>query len=361
MAVRLRRAEQVERNREAVLEAARQVFIQRGYAGASLEAIAEVAGFSKGVVYSQFGSKPDLFFALLERRITERAAQNDRVVAQFVGAEALHELIRASHLDAAVDSGWRYVLTEFRALAMRDPELNRRYAEAHSHAVESLASVLGRVYQGTGLRPPLPPIPRRVFPECSRPAFRARRQPECFARQRSCPVDAACGRLGYLSRAAVMTIRASSTAWQRFRDDVRMATLAGASEQIARLTWNSEQIAQAQRDGLRRLLRHAAEYSPFHRGRLAGIDLMAVDPADLSALPVMTKTAMMDELDDVFTDRRLGRADVEAALAATGAEAVPILDDYVALASGGCSGRRGLFVFDRQATTLFFAALTGPR
>ncbi len=157
-----------------------------------------------------------------------------------------------------------------------------------------------------------------------------------------------------------MTIRASSTAWQRFRDDVRMATLAGASEQIARLTWNSEQIAQAQRDGLRRLLRHAAEYSPFHRGRLAGIDLMAVDPADLSALPVMTKTAMMDELDDVFTDRRLGRADVEAALAATGAEAVPILDDYVALASGGCSGRRGLFVFDRQATTLFFAALSRP-
>ena len=66
MAVRLRRAEQVERNRGAVLEAARQVFIERGYAGASLEAIAEEAGFSKGVGYSQFGSKPELFFALLE-------------------------------------------------------------------------------------------------------------------------------------------------------------------------------------------------------------------------------------------------------------------------------------------------------
>src|SRR5262249_39283919 len=84
------------------------------------------------------------------------------------------------------------------------------------------------------------------------------------------------------------------------------------------------------------------------------------DPADLSALPVMTKTAMMDELDDVFTDRRLGRADVEAALAATGAEPIPILDDYVALASGGCSGRRGLFVFDRQAMTSYFAALSRP-
>ena len=51
MATRLRRAEQVERNREMVLEAARRVFIDRGYAGASLEAIAEEAGFSRGVVF----------------------------------------------------------------------------------------------------------------------------------------------------------------------------------------------------------------------------------------------------------------------------------------------------------------------
>ena len=132
----------------------------------------------------------------------------------------------------------------------------------------------------------------------------------------------------------------TTTAWDRFRDDVRTATVAGAVEQVERLTWNSERIHQAQRDGLRALLLHAAEHSPFHRRRLAGIDLTAIDPADLSALPVMTKTDMMDALDDVFTDHRLNRQDIEAALAATGAEPVPILDDYVALASGGCSGRR---------------------
>jgi AcrR family transcriptional regulator len=155
MAVRLRRAEQVERNREAVLEAARQVFIQRGYAGASLEAIADEAGFSKGVVYSQFGSKPDLFMALLERRIDERAAQNERIVAQSVGRDALRELIQAANRYAG-DSGWPYLLTEFRALAMRDPELNRRYAEAHSRSVESLASALDRVYEGAGVDPTVP-------------------------------------------------------------------------------------------------------------------------------------------------------------------------------------------------------------
>ncbi|MGB9224390.1 TetR/AcrR family transcriptional regulator [Mycobacterium sp.] len=153
MTVRLRRAEQVERNRESVLEAARQVFIRRGYAGASLEAIADGAGFSKGVVYSQFGSKPDLFMALLERRIEERAAQNERIAEQFVGAEALRGLLDAAREDAAANPGWPHLLTEFRALAMRDPELNRRYAEAHSRAVDSLAAVYDRLYDGSGLTP----------------------------------------------------------------------------------------------------------------------------------------------------------------------------------------------------------------
>jgi AcrR family transcriptional regulator len=156
MAVRLRRAEQVERNREVVLDAARRVFIQRGYAGASLEAIADEAGFSKGVVYSQFGSKPDLFFALLELRIEERAAQNERIAEQFAGADGLRELMRAGSQDAADEPGWQYVLTEFRALAMRDPELNHRYAQTHSRAVDSLTAVLRHLFEETGLEPVVP-------------------------------------------------------------------------------------------------------------------------------------------------------------------------------------------------------------
>ena len=46
----------------------------------------------------------------------------------------------------------------------------------------------------------------------------------------------------------------TTTAWDRFRDDVRTATVASAVEQFERLTWNSERIHQTQRDGLRALL-----------------------------------------------------------------------------------------------------------
>ncbi len=145
------------------------------------------------------------------------------------------------------------------------------------------------------------------------------------------------------------------TAWLRFRDDVHAALLADLANQFDRRSWDSELIYRAQRDGLRALVRHAVERSPFHRRRLAGIDADRIDPADLTTLPVMTKADMMDALDDVFTDRRLDRATVETALAATRTEPVPILGDYIALASGGCSGQRGVFVLDRAAVTAFVA------
>src|SRR5207249_240036 len=89
MRKRLSRSEQVERNGGRVLEAARRVFLAKGYAGASLDAIAEEAGFSKGVVYSQFDSKADLFLTLLERRIGERADQNERIAAEAVGGRGV--------------------------------------------------------------------------------------------------------------------------------------------------------------------------------------------------------------------------------------------------------------------------------
>jgi AcrR family transcriptional regulator len=132
------------------------VFLARGYAGASLEAIADDAGFSSGVVYSQFGSKADMFFALLERRIEDRAVQNERIAAEFAGADGLRELTRAGQEDAAAEPGWAYLLAEFRAIAMRDLELNRRYATAHERTVDGIASVLESLYKPIGLEPPIP-------------------------------------------------------------------------------------------------------------------------------------------------------------------------------------------------------------
>jgi AcrR family transcriptional regulator len=155
MAVRVSRAAQVELNRDRVLEAARRVFLARGYGGATIEAITEEAGFSKGVVYSQFAGKADLFLALLQQRVETRADENDRIVREHSGLEGVLGLIRASERRARDQAGWARLLIEFRLVAARDPELNRRYAETHDFTVTRLAAALERA---VGIwRSPLPP------------------------------------------------------------------------------------------------------------------------------------------------------------------------------------------------------------
>ena len=138
---RLTRAEQSERNRGLVLAAARRVFLDRGYHGATLEQIADEAGFSKGVVYSQFESKADLFLALLEARISERAAENARLAESLPDGDLVGLIGHFTRGDQATP-GWQLLVIEFRVHAARDAGLSRRYAAAHARTVDALAGVL---------------------------------------------------------------------------------------------------------------------------------------------------------------------------------------------------------------------------
>jgi len=156
MRTRVSRTESVGRNREEVLAAARRVFLERGYAGASLDAIADEAGFSKGVVYSQFDGKGDLFMALLERRIAERAAQNEAIAKRSRGREGMRALLRAARQDGEAEAGWGLLLLEFRIHAARDPALNRRYAEGHRRAIDGLAALFSRLWEEEAETPPMP-------------------------------------------------------------------------------------------------------------------------------------------------------------------------------------------------------------
>jgi AcrR family transcriptional regulator len=156
-ASRLTRAEQVDRNRGLVLEAARRVFLARGYGGASLEAISEEAGFSKGVIYSQFAGKPDLFLALLEARITARAGENAAIAATAAGVDGLRELLEANARRNDDGGDWARLLIEFRVVAARDPELNRRYAMLHSRTLEHFAEAIRRILARGGLTSAHPP------------------------------------------------------------------------------------------------------------------------------------------------------------------------------------------------------------
>jgi AcrR family transcriptional regulator len=100
-------------------------------------------------VYSQFQSKADLFLALLEARIEERAQENARLAGDLPAGDLavlLDHLVRGDQ----ATPGWLLLVIEFRVHAARDPELSRRYAAAHARTVEALTKVLAAIGERSG-------------------------------------------------------------------------------------------------------------------------------------------------------------------------------------------------------------------
>lgn len=61
-----RKEQEYQTRREYILNAAREIFSQKGFAETTMEEIAERAEFGKGTIYNYFPSKQDLFFTLIE-------------------------------------------------------------------------------------------------------------------------------------------------------------------------------------------------------------------------------------------------------------------------------------------------------
>src|ERR1700733_5794181 len=149
----------------------------------------------------------------------------------------------------------------------------------------------------------------------------------------------------------------AAPAFRDLRDRVQADIFAGLPEHFRRMGWSRDQLADWQRDRLRRLLAAAMRRSAFHAGRLRGIDPARFELADLPSLPVMTKTQMMDHFDELISDRLLTREAAECALAGTGAEPRPLPGGYLCMATGGSSGKRGVFAYHPASETRFVSLI----
>src|ERR1700690_3170171 len=61
----------MERTRAALIASARHLFATKGFEGASLDEIADAAGYTRGAIYRHFANKEDLFFAVSDAVNTE--------------------------------------------------------------------------------------------------------------------------------------------------------------------------------------------------------------------------------------------------------------------------------------------------
>ncbi|MHC2150881.1 AcrR family transcriptional regulator [Bradyrhizobium diazoefficiens] len=68
--------------RDKLFEAAARVFEEDGIGGASIEAIAAAAGFTRGAFYSNFNSKDELIIAMLEDHVEQSIRRNMDILAQ---------------------------------------------------------------------------------------------------------------------------------------------------------------------------------------------------------------------------------------------------------------------------------------
>ena len=136
----------------------------------------------------------------------------------------------------------------------------------------------------------------------------------------------------------------------------RLAEIAGAMrlarELIGHDRWTEAQLADHQRRRLEQVVRHAAASSPFYREHLAGLG--PADPVELGQLPTVDKATVMDRFDDLVTDPRLKLAAVEAHLDGLAGDDL-LLGRYRAMATGGSTGRKGVFVADRPEWRQYLA------
>jgi AcrR family transcriptional regulator len=154
---RLTRAQQRQQTRARLLDAAAQVFAHRGFHAATLDEVAEAAGYTKGAVYSNFAGKDDLVLALLDQHL---AAQLQQIEALDVieSSEELRAALRArteQEFAAARDFG--VLLVEFSLYAMRHPAAQAELASRYRQLRGRLAQLVATRYARHQSSPPMPP------------------------------------------------------------------------------------------------------------------------------------------------------------------------------------------------------------
>jgi AcrR family transcriptional regulator len=153
------RAEKREANRGRILRAARTVFGARGFHAATIEEVAEEAGLSNGAIYYNFGSKGDLFFALMEERQEERIRHMRQTLTSSARDGERDVALDAEARDATrglkESREWRLLLFEFVAHAARTPSLAPKLREHKRRFRTALAELLEERLAERGVPPPI--------------------------------------------------------------------------------------------------------------------------------------------------------------------------------------------------------------
>lgn len=121
------------RKRQAILDAARALFLQRGYAGTSMDDVAASAGVSKQTVYAHFADKTRLFAELITGDIAQSETSTHPLIAAMPQSDHLERDLREyarAHLADVMQPELLRLRRMLIGEAERFPELARGWYEA---------------------------------------------------------------------------------------------------------------------------------------------------------------------------------------------------------------------------------------
>ena len=154
---RVSRQERREQTRAELLAAARRAFLREGFHAASLDAIAEEAGYTKGAFYSNFASKDDVLVAVLEEHFRERAEAYESLVSS---AETIEDAYGAAarfwHDANEREPEWSRLVIEFMAHASRNEQLRQAVREVRERGLDRIARIVELLAERHGVEYTIP-------------------------------------------------------------------------------------------------------------------------------------------------------------------------------------------------------------
>jgi AcrR family transcriptional regulator len=152
----LTRREKQQHTRKCLLKAAAEIFSKEGLEGASVDQVAQAAGYTKGAFYANFKSKEELFLVMLDERF---ARELERLDAALAGTHEPQEEAQAAATDFihfAGDEDWPRLYFQFVAHAARDEDFRQELATRLHAMRERVAEIIKRWKESYGVAPPLP-------------------------------------------------------------------------------------------------------------------------------------------------------------------------------------------------------------
>lgn len=154
---RLTRQETQARTREHLLATATEHFLDKGYATASLEQIADEAGYSKGAVYSNFKNKDELCLVVLDR---VRLTKMTEIVSALDLAGPLEDTLGVFRdwADRTIgDRRWTLLEIEFSARSRQSDHIRERISEGAAQVRQLTAGFIRSLSERYGLSPAMTP------------------------------------------------------------------------------------------------------------------------------------------------------------------------------------------------------------